>query len=81
MMVFSQESSQAIFEKGNVELIEVKTSTIDCTTVFKGTLLCACGKHFRPDQEIIRCIKAAFEFLKAPYFRTSGYCKGLRTRL
>ena len=29
-MVFSQESSQAIFEMGNVELIELKTSMIQC---------------------------------------------------
>ena len=29
-MVFSQESSQAIFEAGNVELIELKTSLIRC---------------------------------------------------
>ena len=29
-VVFSQESSQAIFEMGNVELIELKTSRIQC---------------------------------------------------
>ena len=29
-MVFIQESSQAIFEMGNVELIELKTSMIQC---------------------------------------------------
>ena len=73
--MFSQESSQAIFEMGNVELIELKTSQIQCPSclhdVFKGTILRACGKHIRPDQEMIRRIKAAFEILKAPYFRTS----------
>ena len=63
-MIFSQESCQAIFEMGNVELIELKTSRIQCPSclhyVFKGTILCACGKHVRPDQEMIRRIKAAF---------------------
>ena len=41
IMMFSQESSQAIFEMGNVELIEFKTSRIQCPSclhnVFKGT--------------------------------------------
>ena len=39
-MAFSQESSQTIFEMGNVELIELKTSMIQCsscyTTFLKG---------------------------------------------
>ena len=51
-MVFGQESSQAVFEMGNVELIEFKTSMIQCPSflhnVFKGTNLCRCGKHSRP---------------------------------
>ena len=74
-MLFSQESSQAIFDMANVELIELKTSRIQCPSclhyVFKGTILRACGKHIRPDQEMIRRVKAAFEILKAPYFRMS----------
>ena len=75
MMVFNQESSQAIFEICNVELIGLKTSRIQCPSylhyVFEGTILCACGKHIRPDQEMTRRIKAAFEIFKAPYFRAS----------
>ena len=75
-MMFSQESSQAIFEMGNVELSELKTSRIQCLSglhyMFRGTIICACGKHIRPDQEMIRRINAFFfEILKAPYFRTS----------
>ena len=74
-VMFSEESSQAIFEMGNVELIELKTSRIQCPScrhyVFKGTILCVDGKHIRPDQKMIRRIRAAFEILKAPYFRTS----------
>ena len=63
-MVFSQESSQAIFEMGNVELIELKTSLIQCPSclhcVFQGTILCNCGKHMRPDLDMIRRIKSCF---------------------
>ena len=63
-MMFSQESSQAIFEMGNEELIELKTSRIQCPSclhyVFKGTIICSFGKYIRPDQELIRRIKAAF---------------------
>ena len=75
-MVFSQESSQAIFEMGDVELIELKTSVFQCPScvhnVFKGTLLCRCGKHIRPDLGMMRRIKAALEVLQAPCFRTSS---------
>ena len=31
-MMFSQESSQAIFEMGNVEIVELKTSRIQCSS-------------------------------------------------
>ena len=31
----------------------------------------ACGKHIRPDQEMIRRMKTAIENFKAPFFRTS----------
>ena len=33
-MVFSKESSRAIFEMGNVELIDLKKSPIQCTSCF-----------------------------------------------
>ena len=84
-MVFSQESSQTIFEMGNVELIELKTSQMQCASclhcVFKGTILCACGRHIEPAQEMIRLFKAAFGILKAPLLPcVCGYCKGLQTR-
>ena len=64
-MVFGQESSQAICEMGNVELMELMRSMIRCPSClhyfFKGTILCRCGES-----------KAAFEVLKAPCFRTSA---------
>ena len=73
--MFSRESSRAIFEKGNVELIELKKSSIQCPSclhcVFGGTLLCNCGKLIKPDQDAMNRIQEAFEILKAPYYRTS----------
>ena len=75
---------------GNVELIELKNSRIQCPSclhhVFKASILCACGKHIRPDQEMIRRIKAAFEILRAPYIRASvlnsrGFKHGPDSRL
>ena len=73
--MLSQESSHAIFEMGNVEIIDLKTSLIQCPSclhyVPKGTILCQCGKHTRPDLEMMRRIRAAFVILNAPCFRTS----------
>ena len=70
--MFSQESSQDIFETGNVELIELKNSRIQCPSclhhVFKGTSICACGKFIRPNQEIIQRVRTAFDILKTPFF-------------
>ena len=75
-MVFSQESSQALFEMGNVELIELKKSRIQCPSclhyAFTGAILCHSGKHTRPDLEMMRRMKVAFEILLAQYFRTSA---------
>ena len=51
-MIFSEKSSRAIFEMGNVELIEVKKTSIQCPSclhhVFEGTFTCMCGKIIRP---------------------------------
>ena len=61
---------------GNVELIELKTSVTQCPSclhyVLKATLVGRCGKHIRPDLDMMRRIRAAFEVLKAPCFRTSA---------
>ena len=73
-MVFSKESRQAIFRMGNVELVELKKSTIQCPSclhyVFEGTFLCNCGMLLKVDPDAINQIKEAFEILKAP-FRSS----------
>ena len=73
-MVFSKESSRATFEMGNVELIELKKSWIQCPSCFhhvsEGTFLCSCGKVIKLDPDAINQIKEAFEILKEP-FRSS----------
>ena len=57
-----------------MEIIQLKNSRIQCPSclhyVFQ-RINCACGKHIRPDQEMIRRIKAVFEILRAPHFRAS----------
>ena len=72
-MMISQESSQAIFEMGDVELIQLKQSEFTAQNVH--TMLLkqhfvffahVGGKHIRLDQEMTRHIKAAFEILEAP---------------
>ena len=66
-MVFSKESSRALFEMGNVELIELKKSSIQCPScihhVFEGTLLCICGKLMKPDQDVMNQTNEAFEIV------------------
>ena len=74
-IMFSEESSQAIFDTGNVEYIELIKFRTQCPSclhyVFKGTIICSCGKLIRPDQGTLRKVKQAFEIPRAPYFRTS----------
>ena len=59
-----------------MDLIDLRTSMIHCPSClhygFSGTFLCRCGKHIRPDLDMMRRIKAAFEVLKAPCCRTSA---------
>ena len=71
-MEFSQDSTQVVQDMGNVELIELRTSKIhQCPScghaVFRETILCTGGKHIRPNLEVIQCINAAFEILRAPW--------------
>ena len=76
-MIFSEESSRAIFEMGNVELIELKknSETTQCPSclkhVFEGMTMCQCGKLLRPNKSTLDRIQAAFEALKLPYYRTA----------
>ena len=74
-IVFSKESSPSVFELDNVELIQLKKSSIQCTPclhyISAGTLICKCGKLMKPDQDVMNRIKEAFEILKAPHNHTS----------
>ena len=73
--MFSKESSRAIFKMGNVELIALNKSPVQCSSyflyVFAGTLLCKCGKLIKLDQDAINRIKEVFEIPKASFFRAS----------
>ena len=73
-MVYSKESSRAVFEMGNVELIELKKSSVQCPSclhyVFEGTLFGKCGTD-AADHDVMNRIKEASEILEAPYYRTS----------
>ena len=66
-MVFIEGSSRAGIEMGNVELIELKKSSIQCPSclqhVFEGTLICKCGKLMKPDQDVMNQIE---ESLRSP---------------
>ena len=74
-MVFSEKSSRAIFEMGNVELIELKKSSIQCPSclhhVFEGTFIRMYGKWI-PIKDVMIPIKEAFEAQKAQYCHTSS---------
>ena len=67
-------------EMGNVELIELKKSSIQCPSclhyVFEGTLLCKCGKLLQPHQDVMNWIEEAFAIPKAPHYRASLTARG-----
>ena len=75
-IIFSEESSRAIYEMGNMELIELKqtSATIPCSSCLKyvpeGLNMCQCGVWRRLNQSTIR-IRIASAALKTPYFRTT----------
>ena len=70
-MVFSEETSHAISEMSNVELTELKNSSIQCPScshyVFEGTFLCTGVKLLKLDLDAINRIQEAFEILEAPF--------------
>ena len=77
-MIFSEETSRAIYEMGNMELIELQqtSATIQCPSWLKhepeGLNMCQCGVWLRPNQSTMERIRAAFAALKTPYFRTTA---------
>ena len=75
-MIFSEESTRAISEMGNVELIELKKARFNVHHVFEGTTTCTCGKLSRPnkkcdgsDQRSIRCIERDLIIVLHPSLR------------
>ena len=69
-MIFSEESSRAIYEMGNMELIELRqtSATIQCPSCLKhvpeGLNMCQCGVWLRPNQSTMDRIRTAFAVLK-----------------
>ena len=65
-MIFSEESSRAIYEMGNMELIELRqtSATIQCPSCLKhvpeGLNMCQCGVWLRPNQSTMDRIRTAF---------------------
>ena len=77
-MIFSEESRRAIYEMGNMELIELRqtSATIQYPSCLKhapeGLNMCLCGVWLRPNHSTLDRIRATFTALKTPYFRTTG---------
>ena len=76
-MIFSEESSRAIHEMGNMELIELRQTlaTIQCPSCLKhvpeGLNMCQCGVWLRPNQSTMDRIRTAFAALKTPCYSAS----------
>ena len=63
-VTFSEESSCAVYEMGNMELIELnKTSaTIQCPSCLRHVLnTCQCGVWLRPNQSTMSRVRTAFQ--------------------
>ena len=87
-LVCSIESSQAIFNMGKVELIELKKTTIQCPSclhcVSEGTFLCNCGKLLKlepgrdqPNQGSIRDSESTFSCISNLYKRCQMRTKSM----
>ena len=74
-MIFCKESSKAIYEMGNVELIELSqtTSTVQCRPCWKhipeGVLQCLCGNWLKTEEHTVNQIKLRFAELVRPCYR------------
>ena len=78
-MIFSKETSRAINEMGNLEVIELwqTSAKVQCLACLKkhvseGLNMCQCGVCLRPNQITIDRIWATFAVLKKPYCRTTA---------
>ena len=75
-MIFSEESSRAIYETDNMEWIELRqtSATLQCPSCLnhppEGLHMSPCGVWLRPNQSTMDRIRTAFAALKTPYYRT-----------
>ena len=85
-MIFSKESCRAVYEVGNMELIELRqtSATVQCPSclihVPEGLNMCLCGVWLRPNQDTMNRIKARFDSLTTPYYRATLQSRGQNAR-
>ena len=85
-MIFSEESSRAVYEMGKMESIELRqtSATIQCSSCLKhvpeGLIMCQCGVWLWPHQSTMERIRIAFAALKTPYFRTTKISSRVQKR-
>ena len=76
-MIFSEESSRAIHEMGNMELIELRQTSaiVQCPSCLKhvpeGLNRCQCGVWLRPNQSTMDRVRTAFAAFKTPDYSAS----------
>ena len=77
-MIFSEESSSAIYEMSNMELVELRQTSaiVQCLSCLKhvqreGLNLCQCGVWLRPYQSTMDRARTAVAAFKTRYYRAS----------
>ena len=70
-MIFSEESSRAIYEIGNLELIELRQNLGDYSVSFLPEARTTGIEHASMRRLAFDPIRAAFAALKTPYYRTA----------
>ena len=77
-MIFSEETSRAIYERCHMELIELKqtSATIQCLSCLRqvpeGLDMCRYGVLVPPNRSTMGRIRAAFAALQTPHFRVAA---------
>ena len=81
-MISSEESSRVLYEKGNLEFIELRqiSATIQCPSCLKhvpeGLNMCLCDVWLRPKQGTTNRIKVRFEVWITSYYRATLQSRG-----
>ena len=84
ILIFSEESSRAIYEMGNIRLIELRRTSATIQSFLpeartRGIATCVnAASGFDPIKVQKNRIRAAFVALKTPYFRSTATLSGVR---